>query len=67
MYQKQLTLMGSALGNTSELRTIIRLAEQGKLTPIIDRLLPLQEAAEAHRIVEARENFGKMCLQPDNQ
>ncbi len=67
MYQKQLTLMGSALGNTSELRTIIRLAEQGKLTPIIDRLLPLQKAAEAHRIVEARENFGKMCLQPDNQ
>ena len=31
MYQKQLTLMGSALGTTSELQTIIRLAEQGKL------------------------------------
>ena len=65
MYQKQLTLMGSALGTTSELRTIIRLAEQRKLTPIIDRVLPLQEAAEAHRIMEARENFGKICLRPE--
>ena len=64
MYQKQLTLMGSALGTASELRTIIRLAEQGKLSPIIDRVLPLREAAEAHRIMEARENFGKICLSP---
>ena len=65
MYQKQLTLMGSALGTTSELQTIIRLADQGKLTPIIDQVLPLQAAAEAHRIIEARENFGKICLQPE--
>ena len=64
MYQKQLTLMGSALGTTSELRTVIRLAEQGKLNPIIDRVLPLHQAAEAHQIIEARENFGKICLSP---
>ena len=65
MYQKQLTLMGSALGTTSELRSIIRLADQGKLNPIIAQVLPLREAAEAHRIIEARENFGKVCLQPE--
>ena len=64
MYQKQLTIMGSALGTKSELRTIIRLAEQGKLHPTIDRVLPLHQAAEAHRIMEARENFGKICLSP---
>ncbi len=64
MYQKQWTIMGSALGTTSELRTIIRLAEQEKLSPIIDRVLPLHQAAEAHRIIEARENFGKVCLSP---
>jgi len=66
MYQKQLTIMGSALGTTSELRTIIRLAEQGELSPIIDRVLSLREAAEGHRILEARENFGKICLSPDD-
>jgi NADPH:quinone reductase-like Zn-dependent oxidoreductase len=65
MYQKQITLMGSALGTASELRSIIRLAGRGKLSPIIDRVLPLHEAAEAHRIIEAREHFGKLCLCPE--
>jgi NADPH:quinone reductase-like Zn-dependent oxidoreductase len=66
MYQKQLTLMGSALGTASELRSIIRLAGRGKLSPIIDRVLPLYDAAEAHRIIEAREHFGKICLCPES-
>lgn len=65
IYQRQLTILGSALGSTSELRTIIRLAEGGKLSPIVDRVLPLQAAAEAHRLLENRENFGKICLCPN--
>ena len=65
IYQRQLAILGSALGSTSELRTIIRLAEGGKLSPIIDRVLPLQAAAETHRIIENRENFGKICLCPN--
>lgn len=64
MYQKQVTIMGSALGTVSELRTIIRLADRGRLSPIIARTLPLREAAAAHRMIEAREHFGKLCLSP---
>ncbi len=64
MYQKQLTIMGSALGTTAELRTLVRLAEQGKLVPIIDRTLPLDQASEAHQLLESRKNFGKVCLIP---
>lgn len=64
MYQKQLTLMGSALGTPAELRTLVRLAEQRKLVPIIDRTLPLDKAAEAHQLLESRKNFGKVCLLP---
>ncbi len=64
MYQKQLTIMGSALGTTSELRTLVGLAEQGKLVPILDRTLPLEQAAKAHQILESRKNFGKVCLIP---
>ena len=64
MYQKQLTLLGSALGTQIELRTLVRLAEQKKLIPIIDRTLPLQQAAEAHKLLESRKNFGKVCLIP---
>lgn len=64
MYQKQLTIMGSALGTPTELRTLVRLAEQRQLVPIIDRTLPLEKAAEAHQLLESRKNFGKICLIP---
>ena len=32
--------------------------------PVIDRELPLEQAAEAHRAMEARETFGKVILKP---
>jgi putative PIG3 family NAD(P)H quinone oxidoreductase len=34
----------------------------GQIAPIIDRVLPLSEAAEAHRVVKASEHFGKVVL-----
>ena len=64
MYQKQLTIMGSALGTPKELKQLVRLAEQRRLIPIIDRTLPLEQAAEAHQLLESRKNFGKVCLIP---
>ena len=64
MYQKQLTLMGSALGTSKELRKLVRLADLGLLVPIIDRTLPLEQAADAHQLLESRKNFGKVCLIP---
>ena len=67
MYQKELTVMGSALGTVTELRTLIHLAGQGKLEPIIDRFLPLEYAREAHLLLENRQNFGKICLRPKEE
>ena len=64
MYQKQLTLMGSALGTPKELRKLVSLAELGLLVPIIDQTLPLEQAADAHQLLESRKNFGKVCLIP---
>ncbi|MGH3094380.1 MAG: NAD(P)H-quinone oxidoreductase [Streptosporangiales bacterium] len=36
--------------------------ESGQVRPIVDRSLPLRDAAEAHRIVERSEHFGKVVL-----
>jgi NADPH2:quinone reductase len=46
------------------LERIIVQAATGELRPVIDRELPLAEAAEAHRAIEARETFGKVILRP---
>jgi len=62
LYQKQLTIMGSALGTVPELRTLVTLAGQGKVEPIIERTLPLDYAQEAHLLLENRKNFGKVVL-----
>ena len=35
-----------------------------KLHAVVDRVLPLSEGAEAQRILEAGEQFGKIVLEP---
>jgi putative PIG3 family NAD(P)H quinone oxidoreductase len=38
------------------------LVESGAVTPVIDRRLPMAQAAEAHRVVEASDHLGKVLL-----
>jgi NADPH:quinone reductase-like Zn-dependent oxidoreductase len=38
------------------------LIESGRVRPVLDRVLPLAEAAEAHRIVEGSSHIGKVVL-----
>ena len=46
------------------MRWLIDLAAGGDLRPVIDRELPLEQAADGHRAIEARETFGKVILRP---
>jgi NADPH:quinone reductase-like Zn-dependent oxidoreductase len=56
---------GSAAVTTEQLDEIIRLVGEGSLSgPVVDRELPLDQAAEAHRLIEGRETFGKVVLRP---
>ncbi|RAO36813.1 NADPH:quinone reductase [Micromonospora saelicesensis] len=36
--------------------------EAGRIRPIVDRRLPMTEAAQAHRLVESNDHFGKVLL-----
>jgi NADPH:quinone reductase-like Zn-dependent oxidoreductase len=42
----------------------MELIAAGTLRPRIHARLPLAEAAEGHRILEAREHYGKVVLEP---
>ncbi len=37
--------------------------EAGRLRPVVDRVLPLTQAAEAHRLMKSSTHFGKIVLQ----
>jgi NADPH2:quinone reductase len=56
--------IGSAQVVRETMERLISLTAEGKLKPVIDRELPLEQAADAHRAIEARETFGKVILRP---
>jgi len=43
-------------------RTRRPLAESGRIRPVVDRILPLTDAAEAHRVIEASKHVDKVVL-----
>jgi NADPH:quinone reductase-like Zn-dependent oxidoreductase len=47
--------------NTNE-EHLLRLIEEKAITPLIARILPVAQAAEAHRLLEAGEPQGKIVL-----
>ena len=65
VFFRQIAIFGSTLGSKGSLFAVLDLVKQGKLKPVVDRVLPLWEAAEAHRILEARKVFGKIVLEVD--
>jgi alcohol dehydrogenase len=40
------------------------LIAQGKIKPVIDKVLPLDQAVEGLRLIEDREVFGKVIVTP---
>ncbi len=64
---KRLRIIGSGGGSVTpeQLDHLIELVAEGALRgPVVDRELPLEQAREAHRLIENRETFGKVVLKP---
>jgi len=64
LFNKQLSLLGCHQGTKAELLEGLRLVEAGRIRPVIERVMPLKDAAEAQRLVESRAQFGKLVLVP---
>ncbi len=60
----ELKLLGSNSWTVQDLKALMAMIHEGRMAPPIDRIYPLQEAGEALRVIEDREVFGKVIVQP---
>jgi NADPH:quinone reductase-like Zn-dependent oxidoreductase len=65
LFFKNQSILGSTMGSLAELRRLLQFVDSGDLRPVVDRLLPLREAAAAQAALENREQFGKIVLTVD--
>jgi NADPH:quinone reductase-like Zn-dependent oxidoreductase len=65
LFARQLSLLGSYMGRFAELRAAAPFLFDGTVTPVIDRIFPLADAAAAQRRLEEKGQFGKIVLTPD--
>ena len=62
IFWKQLTWMGTTMGTDHEFAEMLKWFETGAVSPIVDCILPLEEAADAHRRLDEAAQFGKIVL-----
>jgi NADPH:quinone reductase-like Zn-dependent oxidoreductase len=62
LFARQYTIMGSYMGTKAELLRAAQFFFAGQLRPVVDSTFPLEQAADAQRRLEAREQFGKIVL-----
>jgi alcohol dehydrogenase len=60
----ELKIIGSNSFYDEDLRALMGLIEQGKLRPVIDKVLPLAQAREGLRMIAEREVIGKVVVTP---
>jgi zinc-binding alcohol dehydrogenase/oxidoreductase len=61
-YLSHYSLLGTAMGSPRDFAGLLDAVEHGRLTPVVDSVRPLAEAASAHERMEAGEQFGKLVL-----
>ncbi|PYR98446.1 MAG: alcohol dehydrogenase [Acidobacteria bacterium] len=66
IFFRQVQVIGSTMGSHREFLDVMKCVFRGQLKPVIDRVLPLEEARKGHELIEARAVFGKIVLTPQS-
>ncbi len=64
LFFEQKQIKGSMASDKRDMEFGLQLVREGKIRPLLDRTLPLREAAEAHRLVANNELIGNIALLP---
>lgn len=64
VFWKQLHVVGTTMSNRVEFETVMSLVFDGRLSPVVDVVWPLDRAAAAHERLEHGDHFGKIVLVP---
>jgi NADPH:quinone reductase-like Zn-dependent oxidoreductase len=64
LFWKQQEVIGTTMASRGEFEAMLRAVAAGRLHPVIDSVLPLERAREAHERLEAGGQFGKIILVP---
>jgi NADPH:quinone reductase-like Zn-dependent oxidoreductase len=64
LFARQIAIIGSSDGSRAELVEVLRLLGEGVITPVVDSVLGLEEAAVAQARLEERRHFGRILLEP---
>jgi alcohol dehydrogenase len=59
----ELQVLGSNGWMREDLHALLDMIVDGRLTPVVDKALPLEQVNEAFRLLEEREVFGKVVVQ----
>ena len=62
LFSRNLKIFGNLMGSKAELLQITKFMQTAQLKPVVDRVLPLTEARQAHSLMARREQFGKIVL-----
>ncbi len=62
VFGRHLDVLGSYMGTKAELLELLPFLGSGQLKAVVDSEYPLEQAEQAHRRLEGRENFGKILL-----
>ena len=63
LFWHQWSILGSTLGSRQEYAEIVRHAAQGRLWPVVDRVLPLREGLAAFDRLQRGEQVGKLVIE----